>query len=158
MEIVRFSLSRTVEGAAQPFQSLAKAQEKAFTCQIMPDILMDGDQAQIEQLISILLDNALKYSPTGGGITLTLEKKAHFACLEVFNTTQDAVSPDDLEALFDRFYRADASRNSQTGGHGIGLSIAKAIVLAHRGEIKASSQDDHSLRISATLPVSTERR
>ena len=158
IEITRFSLSQTAGEMAQPFQSLAKAQNKAFFCQIKPDILVDGDQTQLEQLISILLDNALKYSPQGGRISLALEKRVHSACLEVFNTTQSAISAEHLEALFDRFYRADASRNSQTGGHGIGLSIAKAIVLAHRGEIKASSQDAHSLTISVTLPASPERR
>lgn len=158
IEITRFSLSHAVEKTAKPFQTLAKAQEKAFVCQIRPDIFMDGDQAQMEQLVSILLDNALKYSPPDGSIALTLEKKAHSVCLEVSNTTQAGISHEDLEALFDRFYRADASRNSQTGGHGIGLSIAKAIVSAHKGEIKASSQDTRSLKISAAFPIRSERR
>lgn len=158
IEIMRFSLSQTVEEATQPFQTLAKAQGKELVCWIKTDIWMDGEQTQMEQLISILLDNALKYSPPGGRITLTLERKSHSACLEVFNTTQASISPENLESLFDRFYRADSSRNSQTGGNGIGLSIAKAIVSAHKGEIKASSsQDRHSLKISVTLPC-PERR
>lgn len=157
-EISRFSLSRAAEETAQPFQSLARTQEKVFLCHIRPGILIDGNQAQLEQLISILLDNALKYSPPGGSVSLTLEKKTHSVCLEVFNTTQTPVLSEHLDALFDRFYRADESRNSQTGGHGIGLSIAKAIVLAHKGEIKASSQDTHSLKISVTIPIRSERR
>ena len=104
------------------------------------------------------MDNELKYSPPDGSIALTLEKKAHSVCLEVSNTTQAGISHEDLEALFDRFYRADASRNSQTGGHGIGLSIAKAIVSAHKGEIKASGQDTRSLKISVAFPIRSERR
>lgn len=157
IEITRFSLSKTVEETAQPFQLQAKSQGKEFLCWIKSDILVEGDKGQLEQLLSILLDNALKYSPPDGRISLTLEKKFHSASLEVFNTTQVAISDEQLEALFDRFYRTDASHNSQTGGHGIGLSIAKAIVLAHKGEIKAS-QDAQSLKISVTLPLRSERR
>ena len=61
--------------------------------------------------------------------------------------------PKDLPHLFDRFYRADPSRNSQTGGHGIGLSVAKAIVTAHNGKIQAATDDGHSLQITATFPT-----
>ena len=72
--------------------------------------------------------------------------------LEVYNTTP-AISTENLHNLFDRFYRAVASRNFQTGGHGIGLSIVQAVVSAHKGEVRASSQDGKSLLISITLPA-----
>lgn len=70
------------------------------------------------------------------------------------NTT-DFIDEEQLSRLFDRFYRADPSRSSETGGHGIGLSIAKAIVLAHGGEINAETLDNCSLTVTALLPGST---
>ena len=136
----------------QSFQALAKTQEKSFTSSIQPGIIMRGDEKKIGQAISNLLDNALKYSEPNGRISLTLEKRGRFVYLRVFNTTQ-AISEDNLKNLFDRFYRADPSRNSQTGGHGIGLSIVQAVVLAHKGEVSASSQDGHSLVISVVFPM-----
>lgn len=73
-------------------------------------------------------------------------------CLEVYNTTP-SISEEDLKSLFDHFYRADPSRNSQTDGHGIGLSIVQAEALAHKGEVSASSRDGRSLTVSVTLPA-----
>ena len=72
--------------------------------------------------------------------------------LSVFNTT-DHIEKAQLPCLFDRFYRTDRSRNSQTGGHGLGLSIAAAITAAHKGKITASTEDEKSLRIQVSLPA-----
>ena len=81
------------------------------------------------QLVSILLDNALKYSPEGGQIALRLSRQGKHLRLSVENTAE-VLSKELLENMFDRFYRGDASRNSGQGGYGIGLSIAKAVVQA----------------------------
>ena len=107
---------------------------------------------KISQAIFNLLDNALKYSDPKGTISLTLEKRGRYVHLDVFNTTP-AISAENLKNLFDRFYRADPSRNSQIDGHGIGLSIVQAVVLAHKGEVSASSQDGRSLAISVVFPA-----
>lgn len=111
-----------------------------------------GFERAISQAVSNLLDNALKYSEPEGSISLTLQKRGRVICLDVFNTTA-YISKADLPHLFDRFQRADVSRNSQTGGHGIGLSIVKAVVAAHKGELSAVSNDEKSLLISVSLPV-----
>ena len=113
---------------------------------------MYGDEKALRQLIAILLDNAVKYSQEGGNISLTLEKQKNSIRLSVFNTTP-SLSRDSLEHLFDRFYRTDQSRNSRTGGYGLGLSIALAIVNAHRGKISAAARDEKSLLITVTFPV-----
>lgn len=147
-----FSLSALSDELVQSFQALAKMQEKSFSSSIQPGIVLRGDEKTVRQAISNLLDNALKYSEPKGTISLTLEKRGRLIHLDVFNTTP-AVSEENLENLFDRFYRADPSRNSQTGGHGIGLSIVQAVVLAHRGEVSASSRDGHSLVVSIVLPA-----
>ena len=153
MQRIAFPLSEVVEEVARSFQSRAKTQNKEFTIQVQPLLSLTGDEKSIRQLVSILLDNALKYSQEGGTIRLTLDKTAKSARLSVYNTTP-SIEKDQLPHLFDRFYRTDRSRNSQTGGYGLGLSIAAAVVSAHKGKISASSEDGHSLRITAVLPLS----
>lgn len=146
-----FALSDVVAETAASFQALA--QNKNFTISIQPGLSMTGDEKSIAQLVGLLLDNALKYSPAGGSVSLTLEKSGRQNKLCVYNTTADPLPQERLELLFERFYRADASRNSATGGHGIGLSVAKAIVTAHGGKIQASSADGQSLLITVLLPT-----
>ena len=147
-----FSISDMAEKSVQAFQTLAKVQQKEFSSQIQPGLVLRGDPSQIERLFSVLLDNGLKYSQPGGRISVNLQLRRHSIHLEVFNTT-DYIEKEQIPRLFDRFYRIDQSRSSETGGHGIGLSIAKAIVLAHSGEIAAISQDGCSLTVTVSLPM-----
>lgn len=152
VRVQEFSISDMAEKSVQAFQTLAKVQQKNFTSRIQPGLTLRGDPSQIERLLSVLLDNALKYSQKGGRISVDLRLYRHAIRLEIVNTT-DFIDEEQLSRLFDRFYRADPSRSSETGGHGIGLSIAKAIVLAHGGEITAASRDDRSLTMTALLPI-----
>ena len=114
---------------------------------------LNGNEKSIHQLVTLLLDNALKYSPPEGNIALNLKKQNRNIYLTVRNTTSEPIAHTDLDRLFERFYRADPSRNSETGGYGIGLSVAKAITEAHGGKIYASSTDGNSLTITVSFPV-----
>ena len=114
---------------------------------------MKAEHKSIEQLINILLDNAVKYSPGGDVISLRFRKTGRQLNLTVKNKTLSPLAADSLKHLFDRFYRSDASRNSSTGGYGIGLSIAKAIVTAHGGKIQARSEDGSYFEITVTFPI-----
>lgn len=149
---VDFPFSDMVEETVNTFQSLAKTQNKTLTSEITPMISLCGDAKALNRLITILLDNAVKYSENGGKILVRLEKEKKRIRLSVYNTTE-FISRDHLAHLFDRFYRTDSSRNSQTGGYGLGLSIAAATVEAHKGKITASTEDEKSLLIIVTLPV-----
>lgn len=150
--LIDFPISDLVEESVHSFQALAKKQNKTFRSQIQPLLSFHGDAKSIGQLVSILLDNAVKYSEENGEIAVRLEKQGRTIRLSVFNTTP-SIAKSDLNHLFDRFYRTDKSRNSQTGGYGIGLSIASAVVAAHKGKITASSKDGKSLEITVTLPA-----
>lgn len=152
LQMTDFSLSDLTDELVQSFQALAKARGKVFTSTIQPGISFHGDERALSQVISNLLDNALKYSEHGGSISVELKKQGRSICLDVFNTTS-AITEENLNNIFERFYRADPSRNSRTGGHGIGLSIVKAVVTAHKGEIRASSRDGRSLLISVSFPA-----
>ena len=150
--MIDFPLSDVVSETAQPFQAPAKTQNKNFSAEIEPTLSFCGNEKAIRQLVSILLDNALKYSPDGGNISISLKKQNKSISLKVFNTAQN-VDTKNLDRLFDRFYRGDKSRSSETRGYGIGLSVAKAIVTSHKGKIAASSKDGNSLTITVTLPA-----
>lgn len=149
---VEFPLSDIVEEELNAFQSLAKVSGKNLSGTIAPMISMKGDEKAIRSLITILLDNAMKYSDEEGNIKVTLYLHKNRIYLSVFNTA-DYISKEQISHLFDRFYRTDSSRNSQTGGYGLGLSIAAAAVASHKGKIIAETDDEHSLRITVTLPL-----
>ncbi len=145
-----FSISALAEETAQSFQTLADLQDRHFSVEIEPLLSYCGDESSIHRLFSILIDNAIKYSPPQGTVKVTLNKRGKNIQFMVYNTVAH-LSAESLPFLFDRFYRADSSRNSETGGYGIGLSIARAITDAHKGKISAKSTDGQSLLITVIL-------
>lgn len=136
-----FSLSEALWETAEPFASLARAKGRVYTQDIADGLTVTGDRAAIQQMVSILLDNAVKYSPEGGSIALTAQRSGRHAELCV-RSTCDGAQELDLERLFERFYRADASHSSRVSGTGIGLSIARATAEAHGGSIRAAREGD----------------
>lgn len=146
------SLSQVVTETAQAFQTMAKSQNKSFTIDVQPGLAMEGEEKALGQLVSVLLDNALKYAPEGGEIALALARQGKYFRLTVENTAQ-GITKELLENLFDRFYRGDVSRDSSQGGYGIGLSIARAVVQAHRGKISAAAKGEDKLLIAVLLPM-----
>lgn len=152
LAMIEFPFSDLVYETSHSFQSLVKAQNKTFTMNIQPMISIYGDEKTLRQLVSILLDNALKYSSANASISLKLYKESKYIYLTLENTV-DSTSSMNLEHMFDRFYRGDKSRNSSTKGYGLGLSIAKAIVETHKGKISATSKNDNVLLIRVLLPA-----
>lgn len=134
-----FSLSDAVWEIAEPMQSLAKAKGKRYEQTIEDGLTCHGNREAIQQMVSILLDNAQKYSPEHGAIRLQVGRVKGKLQISVFNTCD--MTGVDVSRLFDRFYRPDSSRTSQTGGTGIGLSIARATAQAHGGTITAKAGD-----------------
>ena len=132
-----FNISAAVVETASNFEISAEVARKNFSYSVADDIYYHGNEAEIRQLITILCDNAIKYTDECGHIKLTLYKSGKNIIIESYNTC-DYIDPKSVSHLFDRFYRADSSRarDSKTGGYGIGLSIAQAIVHRHKGKIK----------------------
>lgn len=145
-----FSLSEVAEDAVRLFYSVAKADGKSLECNIEPNLSCHGDMSMIKELFSLLLDNAVKYSDAEGNIRLSVTAAGKSEKIVVSNTT-DGVPKGNLDVLFERFYRLDKSRNSNTGGHGVGLSVAKSIVTLHKGRITAFSPDGRSIVFTATI-------
>lgn len=116
---------------------------------------ISGDKDMIKQLMRILLDNAIKYTPAGGSITLGVKKDRHHCILSV-KDTGGGISAEELPKVFDRFYRCDEARKSQPSGHGLGLSIARIIVAAHGGKLKVRSKVGAGTTFSVLLPLENE--
>ena len=151
----KVDLSRTVTGETLAFESLAFDRGKVIRSDIEEGIIITGSQAQLAELTSILLDNALRHS-TGNEIWISLKSHGHAAVLDVINEG-DEIPPEKLEHLFDRFYRIDEARNSEGQHYGLGLSIAKAVTEKHLGSIAASCRDGR-IRFEVFLPVSKEKK
>jgi len=137
LDVSEIEMDELVHEAISTFDVLAANKGKRITVDVDEEIRFHGDEMLIRRLVGILLDNAVKYCDEGGEIKVSLKQKRHII-LTVENSYAAAESLQ-LDRLFDRFYRSDKARSS--AGYGIGLSIAKAIVQAHRGEITSYKPD-----------------
>lgn len=135
-------LSELAYSVGLPFESLCFEKGKQFRISIEPGVKIFANSGSIRQLINILLDNAVKYSNDGGSIELRIDTDNDKASISVFNSG-NPIPKDDIPKLFDRFYRADASRTSSEGGYGLGLSIARRIIETNSGKISVSSSAEH---------------
>jgi len=132
------------------FEALATGQGKHFEVNIQPNLTVNGDESGFRQIVSILLDNAVKYTREQGEISVTLQRQDKAISLEVCNISE-TLPEGDLNRLFDRFFRADPSRSRESGSYGIGLSIAKAIVQAHKGKIAVRRESDSRICFSVII-------
>ena len=140
MVVTEFNISDAVADTAEPFITLAKSKNKNIELDIAEGLRFTGDEASVRELVSILTENAVKYAEENTTIKISLSRHGRETHLSVFNKGEP-ISEKSLERLFDRFYREDSSRTRETGGSGIGLSIARSIVTAHKGSISAKNTD-----------------
>ena len=145
-------LSDLSEDCALAFEPVAFEAGKPLSWDVTPALTVSGDGEKLRRLLSILLDNAAKYGAPGEGIVLSLRAERSQAVLSVSNGSGGhPIPPEELPRLFERFYRADASRGEQSG-FGLGLPIAQAIAKEHHGALRAES-DQQTTRFTFTLPL-----
>jgi signal transduction histidine kinase len=135
----KFNISGSVLNTALEFESRAFEEEKKYSYDIEENIEYIGDERQVKQLVSILIDNAIQYSDANGQIKVSLRTQGGYINISVFNTGT-GVPENEKKKIFERFYRTDESRSRETGGYGIGLSIAEAIAESHNGKITVSGE------------------
>ncbi|HYE12288.1 MAG TPA: ATP-binding protein [Patescibacteria group bacterium] len=157
LEMKNFCLSKAVQDAATPFVPMAKETNVKIDFFINPDVNYFGDESRINQLIVILLDNAVKYTPSGGRITLELKNNKDSIEMNV-SDTGEGIDKEDYERIFERFYRVDKARSSENGGVGLGLSIANWIVKEHQGTINVFSTLGEGTTFKITFPKNIKQK
>lgn len=148
LSISSFDLTAVVLDTVSEFRPLAARGGKAFRLQVDRPVIYNGDESLIRRLVSVLLDNAVKYCDPEGTISVSVCAKKN-PVLIIENSCKE-VNTIKLDRVFDRFYRADKARN-YTGSFGIGLSIAKAIARNHHGDVTAYKKDSHTIGFKTVL-------
>lgn len=136
----KFDLTSTVNGLVKHFEPVATSKQKPIVAKIEDNINYVGDEKAIQKIFSILLENAIKYGTIGKEITLSVKKQKKDVVIHLVNYA-DNLEKKNYNVLLERFYRLDSSRNSETGGTGIGLSILNSLILKHKGTINIFSKD-----------------
>lgn len=150
-----------VEGEVLQFESVAFERGILVDSRLEENVCVLGDAEKLGRMVSTLIDNACKYVEANGlvDVTLSTEERSAIsdgkACLRVHNTGE-AIAPEDLEHLFDRFYRADKARTGGKGGYGLGLAIGQQIAHEHGGEISVTSSPEEGTTFTVTLPLNEQ--
>lgn len=147
-------LEALIRAELAPYEEPMRERGMRFSCALCGPIQMRGNREYLQQLMHMLLDNAVRYANPGGEISLKLERRRQRARIQLFNTV-DALPDCPPEALFDRFYRGDPARTQRCGGYGVGLSAARAIAEMHRGGICAEYEGARGIRFTVELPLRT---
>ncbi|MEX1030316.1 MAG: ATP-binding protein [Paenibacillaceae bacterium] len=150
----RVQLDEEINKIARKLQPLVQEKSLQISYKVDPNLNLYASKPLIIQLLIILLDNAIHYTPEGGSISLTAQVDQVMAVI-IIQDTGIGISEQQLDRVFERFYRADPSRSRSSGNVGLGLSIAKWIVDSHGGTIQVDSQVDQGTRFTITLPLRT---
>ena len=148
LKMAEFPISEAISETAESFRDYAEANDHELQLEIAPELTYIGDEYAIRQLVSILLDNAVKYADEHACIKLSLEKGKKGPVIRTMNPCT-GLTQQQVERLFDRFYRVDASRSSS--GFGIGLSLAHSIAEGHKGSIRATCREDGEIEFTVSL-------
>ena len=146
----KFNISDEIINCSLPFDALAFEKGKTLIINIEPDVIYTGDKASVNQIVNILLDNAVKHADKGGEIIVDFHKEKSKNLLSVSNTGSK-IPAEQSNKVFERFYRGDSSRTRETGGSGLGLSIAKSVADANKWKISAQSIPDESMTITVVF-------
>jgi signal transduction histidine kinase len=152
MEKVLLDMGELVASTADQMKLLADEKSLKLHCNINPGVHVLGDQVRLKQVVVNVIDNAIKYTPEGGQVTVGVRAAEGKALLEVVDTGL-GMSPDIIPHVFERFYRADKARSRDSGGAGLGLAIVKAICSAHGAAVEVASQEGKGSRVRVELPL-----
>jgi signal transduction histidine kinase len=148
------NLAGLIREACELFEPTAEDKRVTLSCDAPNESHLIGDNRMIQRMLSNLLDNAIKYTPSGGKVNVSVSENEKGDVIITVKDTGVGISPNDLPRIFDRFYRCDQSRSNS--GIGLGLSLARAIARAHGGEITATSTPNQGSTLTVTLPKSAK--
>lgn len=153
LTFIDIPFSDIAEECCLSFQNAVQTHNLTMHCEIEPLITIRADEKMIHQLCNLLLDNAVKYAKNGTSIHVCLRKESKNVIFAISNISSLPITRQDCAHIFERFYRSEESRASSISGSGLGLSLAKHIVLLHHGKIKASIQKEQLFSIIITFPI-----
>ena len=149
----RVSFSEAAESVILLMEAVIFEKNINMSYDITPDLYVKGSNEQLKQLVMILLDNAVKYTPKDGDIKITLARDSSDASFVIRNTGE-GIAEDAQKQIFERFYREDRSRSRESGGYGLGLAIARAITTTCGGSIRVSSKKNEFTEFTVKIPLS----
>jgi two-component system, OmpR family, heavy metal sensor histidine kinase CusS len=157
LQMETLDFSRTLAEVQESWRQVAEIRNLQFSTSIAPDVLVVGDATTLRKLVDLLLDNALKYTPSPGNVELSLQRTALNAIL-VVRDSGPGIAKEEQAKIFERFYRVDKARSRADGGVGLGLAIAKWIVIQHGGTIGIRSEVGAGSAFFVELPLTTSLR
>jgi signal transduction histidine kinase len=152
MRIEEFYFNDLVEECCKAATVLTVRKGVSLNIEPSPDIPFTGDEDLLRRMLLNLLDNAIKYTPAGGSVSVELRTEPGALQLAVSDTGV-GIPAVDVPHVFERFYRVDKARSRADGGTGLGLAIAKWVVEAHKGSIEVTSTPDRGSRFTVTFPI-----
>ncbi|CAM3743030.1 sensor histidine kinase [Mesobacillus zeae] len=147
-----FPLAQLIEDFSQKYVPTMEEKQITFQTSLDPDIIMNGDEARIEQILQNIMDNAIRYTDNGGVIRLSLSKHP-YGCLLELTDTGIGIPPEDLSSITRRFYRVNKARSRSDGGTGLGLSITEKLVRLHGGRLEIESVMGKGTKVKVLFPV-----
>ena len=145
-------LNKVMEDIIKRMTPLAAAKQIQIHYSKEKEVLAEADEMKLTLAISNLVDNAIKYTPEGGNVTVVLDADHQNAFITVTDTGI-GIPEDEINRIFERFYRVDKTRDRETGGTGLGLSITYATVMMHNGSIKVNSKEEEGTSIQMRIPL-----
>jgi len=156
-ERARFDLAPLAASTTEQMSLLAEDKGVSMACNVQGNVSVEGDRARIKQVVVNLLDNAIKYTPSGGSINLNIHASHSKALIEVADTGI-GIPAAALPHIFERFFRVDQARSRDAGGAGLGLAIVKSICMAHGGRVEVESAEGRGSRFTVELPLAQTAR
>ena len=150
LDTKKLDIGAVVRDACELFRSLAEDKDLRLVCDVAGNFSISGDNRMIQRMIANLLDNAIKYTPAGGSVEVTVNTGNHDAITIVVKDTGIGIYEKEIPHIFERFYRCDPSRSE--AGIGLGLSFARAIARAHGGDISVFSKPEQGSTFTVTFP------
>jgi heavy metal sensor kinase len=151
-QLERLDVAELARSTADQMRLLAEEKHIALDCDGTEPVEVEADPVRLKQVVVNLLDNAIKYTPRGGTVSVSVRRRDNHAILQVTDTGI-GISPADVPHIFDRFYRADKARSRQMGGTGLGLSIVRSICLAHGGQVTVESAEGRGSVFNVEIPL-----
>lgn len=158
LKLSKFDLGAVAAQTARLMQPLADKKNIALSAENLPKTMIQADEQKLRQLVLILVDNAVKYTPDGGKVTVSFKDAPKGQIVFKVSDTGIGISKDDQSKIFDRFYRVDKARSREMGGNGLGLAIAQEIVNLHQGKISIESELGKGTTFIVTLKAKLKNR